>query len=143
MKDRAQFAGIDHPLQRHDRGQPAPVVAGRDHDAGSLRRLQSAGRAVTREREWLLDEDRLAGPRARHHLVGVARVRRREDDPVYRRIGQRGVEARERPDAQRVAIGGGRGRIARHGGGEANRVAPALHGVDENLAPASESDDGE
>jgi len=83
----------------------------------------------------------LASARRRHDLLGMLRVRAREDDRVDARIGER----RRVVGGERDTVGDGE-RLRRlagaaDAGGEPDLVGLAVGAVDQVLAPAAEADD--
>ena len=70
----------------------AAVVAEAERDAGLRGRRDGRVGVGLRQREGLLAEDVLPGLRRRDHLLGVLRVRRRQDDRVDVRVREQCVE---------------------------------------------------
>ena len=70
-------------------------------------------------------------------------VRRREHDAVDARVGQDLGEGVADAEPARLGVRGCLGWIARHGGRKPHDIAPVLDRVDQHLAPAPETGDGE
>src|SRR5581483_3092913 len=131
------------PLAQRDHLRvEAPVVAEPERRAGALDRLDRGLGVGARERERLLAEDVLAGVRGGDHLRRVLRVRRREDDGVDLRVGEQLLVASGQAEALRLReLLHLRPHRSRRAGDEADRVARALDGLDQRLAPPAEADD--
>ncbi len=141
VEDVAELAARDDLAQGSERRPEAAVVADREHDAGRAAGLDHAQRVAQLEGERLLAEHLLAGLGARHDLLAVQRVRRRQHDRLDRRIAQHVGQAFGRREAVRGGVVADLVDAAVDPAHEAQPRALALHRLDEALAPAAEPDD--
>ena len=132
----------DDALEFAHRGEAAFIVAAAEDDAGLAACFDGALGVRTAQRQRLLAPDGFAGRGHRTHLINMQGMRRREKYGFDIWVGERVLRFCGEPKIMPAGEIACELRLLAHAMDEAQPRAFSLHGSDERLPPAPETDDG-